>query len=127
LSSPLAWSPVVNLHIRAGLPVKDSINLKRVSLELGGKSPDIIFADAGLEQGVPGAAWAIFRLSGQICCGGSRLFVERKIYDRFVSDLSKFSASIVVGNGLDPENSDGSPDFPGAVRASGGCHHPRLE
>lgn len=76
-------------------------NLKRVSLELGGKSPDIIFADADLDRAIPGSAWAIFRLSGQICCGGSRLFVEQKIYDRFLSELVDFSASIKVGNGLD--------------------------
>ncbi len=54
-------------------------NLKRVSLELGGKSPDIVFADADLETAVPGAAWAIFRNSGQVCCAGSRLFVEQSV------------------------------------------------
>lgn len=79
-----------------------TFNLKRVSLELGGKSPDIVFADADLDRAVSGAAWAIFRLSGQICCGGSRLFVEEKIYDRFLSKLSDFSAAIKVGPGLDP-------------------------
>jgi aldehyde dehydrogenase (NAD+) len=79
-----------------------ALNLKRVSLELGGKSPDIVFADADLDRAVPGAAWAIFRLSGQICCGGSRLFVEEKIYDRFIAQLSDFAAAIKVGNSLDP-------------------------
>ncbi len=82
-------------------------NLKRVSLELGGKSPDIVFADADLDRAVPGAAWAIFRLSGQICCGGSRLFVEQKIYDRFLSKLTDFAATIKVGNGLDPKTEMG--------------------
>jgi aldehyde dehydrogenase (NAD+) len=82
-------------------------NLKRVSLELGGKSPNIVFADADLDRAVPGAAWAIFRLSGQICCGGSRLFVEQKIYDRFLSKLSDFAATIKVGNGLDPKTEMG--------------------
>jgi aldehyde dehydrogenase (NAD+) len=82
-------------------------NLKRVSLELGGKSPDIVFADADLDRAIPGAAWAIFRLSGQICCGGSRLFVEQKIYDRFLSKLIDFSASIKVGNGLNPNSEMG--------------------
>src|SRR5262249_41249424 len=72
-------------------------NLKRVSLELGGKSPDIVFADADMDRAVPGAAWAIFRLSGQICCGGSRLFVEQKIYDHFLSKLSDFCAGIKIG------------------------------
>ncbi len=82
-------------------------NLKRVSLELGGKSPDIVFADADLDRAIPGTAWAMFRLSGQICCGGSRLFVEQKIYDRFLSKLSDFSASIKVGNGLNPTSEMG--------------------
>lgn len=77
-------------------------NLKRVSLELGGKSPDIVFADADLDRAVAGAAWAIFRLSGQICCGGSRLFVERKIYERFLAKLVEFCAAIRVGDSLDP-------------------------
>jgi aldehyde dehydrogenase (NAD+) len=77
-------------------------NLKRVSLELGGKSPDIVFADADLEQAVPGAAWAIFRNSGQVCCAGSRLFVEQSIYDRFVTRMADYASTIRVGNGLDP-------------------------
>jgi aldehyde dehydrogenase (NAD+) len=82
-------------------------NLKRVSLELGGKSPDIICADADLEQAVPGAAWGIFRLSGQVCCAGSRLFVERKIYDRFLAGIADYASRIKVGNGLDPSTEMG--------------------
>jgi aldehyde dehydrogenase (NAD+) len=82
-------------------------NLKRVSLELGGKSPDIVFADADFEQAVSGAAWAIFRLSGQVCCAGSRLFVEKKIYDKFVSQVAQFASTIKVGNNLDPETQMG--------------------
>ncbi len=77
-------------------------NLKRVSLELGGKSPDIVFADADVEQAVPGAAWAIFRNSGQVCCAGSRLFVEQSIYDKFVTRMADYASTIRVGNGLDP-------------------------
>ena len=60
-------------------------NPKRVSLELGGKSPDIVFADADLETAVPGAGMAVFANSGQICSAGTRLFVERKVYDEFVA------------------------------------------
>jgi aldehyde dehydrogenase (NAD+) len=82
-------------------------NLKRVSLELGGKSPDIVFADADLETAVPGAAWAIFRNSGQVCCAGSRLFVERSIYERFVSRMADYASTIRVGNGLDPNTQMG--------------------
>jgi aldehyde dehydrogenase (NAD+) len=82
-------------------------NLKRVSLELGGKSPDIVFADADLETAVPGAAWGIFRNSGQVCCAGSRLFVEQPIYDRFVAQMAEYASTIRVGNGLDPETQMG--------------------
>jgi hypothetical protein len=82
-------------------------NLKRVSLELGGKSPDIVFADADLETAVPGAAWAIFRNAGQVCCAGSRLFVEQVVYDRFMARMVAYASTIRVGNGLDPETQMG--------------------
>ena len=77
-------------------------NLKRVSLELGGKSPDIVFADADLEAAVPGAAMAVFANSGQICSAGTRLFVERTIYDEFVARVAEFGKALRVGNGVDP-------------------------
>ncbi|WP_374441994.1 aldehyde dehydrogenase family protein [Stella sp.] len=77
-------------------------NLKRVSLELGGKSPDIVFADADLAAAVPGAAMAVFANSGQICSAGTRLFVERRVYDEFVGGVAEFGRSLKVGNGLDP-------------------------
>ncbi|HTX55324.1 MAG TPA: aldehyde dehydrogenase family protein, partial [Candidatus Baltobacteraceae bacterium] len=82
-------------------------NLKKVTLELGGKSPDIVFADADLDQAIQGAMWGIFRLSGQVCCAGSRLFVEQKIYDRFVRQMAEQAAKIKVGNGLDPDTQMG--------------------
>lgn len=78
-------------------------NLKRLSLELGGKSPDIVFADADLDAAVPGAAMAVFAGSGQICSAGTRLFVERSIYGEFVERVARFSETLKVGNGLDPE------------------------
>src|SRR5262249_42142261 len=59
-------------------------NLKRVSLELGGKSPDIVFADADIDSAVPGAAMAVFAHSGQICSAGTRLFVEKRAHAPFV-------------------------------------------
>jgi aldehyde dehydrogenase (NAD+) len=77
-------------------------NLKRVSLELGGKSPDIVFADADLDAAVPGAAMAVFANSGQICSAGTRLFVEHKIYDEFVSRVAEYGKKLQVGKGLDP-------------------------
>ncbi|HTR70540.1 MAG TPA: aldehyde dehydrogenase family protein [Mycobacteriales bacterium] len=78
-------------------------NLKRVSLELGGKSPDIVFADADLAKAVPGAAMSVFTNSGQVCCAGTRIFVERPIYAEFVESLARFADSLTVGNSLDPE------------------------
>ena len=59
-------------------------NLKRVSLELGGKSPNIVFADADLDAAVEGAYFGLFFNQGQCCCAGSRLFVEDKVHDQFV-------------------------------------------
>jgi aldehyde dehydrogenase (NAD+) len=78
-------------------------NLKRLSMELGGKSPDIVFDDADLDAAVPGAAMAVFGNSGQICSAGTRLFVQRGIYDAFVERLADFARSLRVGNPLDPE------------------------
>jgi aldehyde dehydrogenase (NAD+) len=78
-------------------------NLKRVSLELGGKSPDIVFADADLEAAVPGAAMAAFSNSGQICSAGTRLFVEQKVYEAFTHRVAEYGRSLRIGNGLDPE------------------------
>lgn len=77
-------------------------NMKRVAVELGGKSPDIIFADADLDRAVPGAGMGCFNNSGQICYAGSRIFVQRSIYDGFVERLAAFSRTIKVGDGLDP-------------------------
>jgi aldehyde dehydrogenase (NAD+) len=77
-------------------------NVKRISLELGGKSANIIFADADLETAVPGAAMAVFANSGQICCAGSRMFVERRIYDEFVERVAAFANALKVGDPTDP-------------------------
>ena len=82
-------------------------NLKRVSLELGGKSPDIVFADADLETAVPGAGMAVFANSGQICSAGTRLFVERRVYDEFTDRVATFGKGLQVGNGVDPKTQIG--------------------
>lgn len=76
-------------------------DLKRVSLELGGKSPNIILDDADLTQAIPGAANAIFFNSGQICTAGSRLFVQEKVYDEVVAGIAEFAKQLKVGPGLD--------------------------
>ncbi|HLK87558.1 MAG TPA: aldehyde dehydrogenase family protein [Candidatus Binataceae bacterium] len=78
-------------------------NLKRVSLELGGKSPNIIFPDADMEQAVPGSMMGVFFNSGQVCCAGTRIFVQKDVYDKFNDSLSKFSAGMTMGPGLDPK------------------------
>lgn len=77
-------------------------NIKRVSLELGGKSPNIVFADADLDAAVPGAAMAVFANSGQICSAGTRLFVERHIYDEFVARVADFARGLRLGDPRDP-------------------------
>jgi aldehyde dehydrogenase (NAD+) len=82
-------------------------NLKRVSLELGGKSPNIVFADADLDSAVDGAYFALFFNQGQCCCAGSRLFVEEKIHDAFVEKLVKKAQSQKVGDPLDTETTQG--------------------
>ena len=82
-------------------------NLKKVSLELGGKSPNIILDDADLEKAIPGAANAIFFNHGQCCAAGSRLFVHEKIYDQVVEGVADFARNIKLGPGLDPETQMG--------------------
>ncbi|TIQ23258.1 MAG: aldehyde dehydrogenase family protein [Mesorhizobium sp.] len=77
-------------------------NLKRVSLELGGKSPVIVCADADLDKAVPVAAMSVFANSGQICIAGSRLFVERSIHDEFVERLAAYAKGLRIGDGIDP-------------------------
>lgn len=82
-------------------------NLKRVSLELGGKSPDVVFADADLDAAAPGAGMAVFANSGQICSAGTRLFVEQKIYGEFTARVAAFSKTLRVGNSANPETQIG--------------------
>src|SRR4051794_39006464 len=76
-------------------------NLTKVSLELGGKAPNIIFADADLEQAVNGAMMGIFFNQGQVCCAGSRLFLQEDVKDEFLSRLKEKAEKIKVGDPLD--------------------------
>ena len=87
--------------------VEASGNLKKVSLELGGKSPVIVFADADLEQAIAGAAEAIFANAGQVCVAGSRLLVERSVFEQVVDGVSKIANSLKLGSGFDPESQMG--------------------
>lgn len=82
-------------------------NIKRLSLELGGKSPDIVFADADLDAAVPGAAMAVFSNTGQICSAGTRLFVEKKVYEEFTHRVAEYGKTLKVGNGMHPDTQIG--------------------
>jgi aldehyde dehydrogenase (NAD+) len=77
-------------------------NMKRLQLELGGKSPDIVFADADLDKAVPGVAMGVYNNSGQICFAGSRIFVQRSIHEQFVERMAAFSKTLKVGDPMDP-------------------------
>jgi aldehyde dehydrogenase (NAD+) len=82
-------------------------NLKRVSLELGGKSPNIIFADADLDAAVEGAYFGLFFNQGQCCCAGSRLFVEEKVHDKVVDRLLEKAKQQKLGDPFDPTTTQG--------------------
>src|SRR5450432_1225879 len=82
-------------------------NLKRVSLELGGKSPNIVFADTDLDDAVEGAHLGLFVNQGQSCCAGSRVFVEETIYDEFVEKSITRARKRRVGDPLDPRTDQG--------------------
>ena len=81
--------------------------LKRVTLELGGKSPNFIFADADLERAIPGAAMSVFANAGQICVAGSRLYVHKKVFDRVVEGVTGMAKALKVGPGLAPDTQMG--------------------
>jgi acyl-CoA reductase-like NAD-dependent aldehyde dehydrogenase len=82
--------------------------IKRVTLELGGKSPSLVFADADLGSAVPSSVWSIYYSAGQSCEARSRILVERSIYDDFVTEFSEKAKSLKVGDPLDPETQVGS-------------------
>ncbi|MBO9669340.1 MAG: aldehyde dehydrogenase family protein [Sphingobium sp.] len=82
-------------------------NLKRVTLELGGKSPVVIFPDADLAKAIPSAAMGIFGNAGQVCAAGSRLFVHEAVHDEVIAGISGFAQSLKVGSGLAPDTQMG--------------------
>ncbi|MBI3840936.1 MAG: aldehyde dehydrogenase [Thaumarchaeota archaeon] len=82
-------------------------SLKKVNLECGGKSADIIFDDANLDAALPSAVWSIFRSAGQSCNAGSRLLVQDSIYDSFLRKFRQAAEAIHVGNGLQPDTEMG--------------------
>ncbi|MBH0169736.1 MAG: aldehyde dehydrogenase family protein [Bacillota bacterium] len=84
-----------------------SNSLKRVTLELGGKSPNIILPDADMSRAVPGALSGIMFNQGQVCCAGSRLYIQKKSFDNVVADLVSHAKKIKQGPGLDPDTTMG--------------------
>jgi len=82
-------------------------NLKRITLELGGKSPNIVFADTDIDEAVEGAHFGLFFNHGQCCCAGSRVFVEEKIYDQFVEKSGARAKKRTVGDPFDPKTEQG--------------------
>ena len=81
--------------------------LKRVTLELGGKSPNIVFADAALDRAIEGTSLGVFGNQGEVCSAGSRVFVHRSIYDDVLQGMTDFAAGMKLGSGLDPETTMG--------------------
>jgi betaine-aldehyde dehydrogenase len=84
-----------------------SSNLKKVNLECGGKSANIVFDDANMEAAIPSAVWSIFRSAGQSCNAGSRLLVQDTVYDSFMKSFKGAASAIRIGNGLAPETEMG--------------------
>ncbi len=93
---------------RALLKASGESNLKRLSLELGGKSPNIIFPDADLDRALKAAFWGIYANKGEVCSAGSRLLVHEKVYDEFVGKLASRAGKMKLGDPLDPGTEMGS-------------------
>ena len=83
-------------------------NMKKVSLELGGKAPNIIFADTDLDAAARGVITGIFFNQGEVCCAGSRLYVEESIKSEFLGKLKKYAEGLVIGDPLDPKTQMGA-------------------
>jgi aldehyde dehydrogenase (NAD+)/betaine-aldehyde dehydrogenase len=85
-----------------------SDGIKRLSLELGGKSPNLVFADANLDDAIPSSVWSIYYAAGQSCEARSRVLVEKPLYDEFVTRFSDTAGKLKVGDPLEPETQVGS-------------------
>lgn len=94
-------------QVGKGIAAKAAGNLKRVSLELGGKAPNIVFADAPLDDAVAGALFGVFWTQGEICTAGSRILVQRPIFEAFVERFAARARSLRVGDPLDPQTQTG--------------------
>jgi len=107
---PLVAKVAITGETRTGQEIlRDSADtLKRVTLELGGKSPNIVLADADLDAAVRGATVGIFYGKGEVCAAGSRLFVEKTIHDEFVQKLADRAAKLQPGDPMDPKTRFGA-------------------
>jgi aldehyde dehydrogenase (NAD+) len=95
-------------HCTAQIIMADAAQtLKRLTFELGGKSPNIVFADADLDAAIAGAEFGLFFNQGQCCCAGSRLFVEESVHDEFVDKIVERANSRVLGNPFDAKTTQG--------------------
>jgi acyl-CoA reductase-like NAD-dependent aldehyde dehydrogenase len=93
---------------RSLLKASAESNLKRLSLELGGKNPNIIFADCDIDEAIDAAFWGIYANKGEVCSAGSRLLVEESIHDQFVEKLVRRASTMKVGDPFDPSSEMGS-------------------
>src|SRR5690606_673398 len=82
--------------------------LKRITFELGGQSPNVVFADADIEQAVAGAMSGIFFNQGEVCCAGSRVFVEQAVHDEFVDRFAQAARQRRLGDPFDPNTEQGA-------------------
>ncbi|MBA3488343.1 MAG: aldehyde dehydrogenase family protein [Longispora sp.] len=114
VGAPLVESPLVDMiSFTGGLATGQrimrgaSVNVKKVALELGGKNPNIVFADADFEAAVDYALTAVFLHAGQVCSAGTRLLVEDSIYEDFVAEVARRADRIRLGNGMDAGTESG--------------------
>ena len=91
-----------------GRKIMENAGLKKYSMELGGKSPVVIFEDADLERALDAALFTIFSLNGERCTAGSRIFIQESVYDEFVKEFARRAKNIVVGDPQDPNTQVGS-------------------
>ncbi len=112
--APLAAHPLVDKVAFTGstevgklIAIAATGNLKKVTLELGGKSPAIIFPDADMDSAIAGAASAIFFNQGQACCAGSRLFAHESVFDQVIEGMGSIAQKMKIGPGLDPSTEMG--------------------
>ena len=106
VSSPLVDMVTLTGSVEVGrhIMTQAAKTIKKVGLELGGKAPNTVFADADLDTALDGVVFSAFGNCGQACCAGSRLLVERSIYERFVADVVARVQALRVGPGLDPDS-----------------------